>query len=164
MHHSYSRIVMIVIESGALVSIVLLVVTVFMLVSYFYPYDVSTASGRASYQILFYASNIQGPITVCIFCISMQWLKITLPLQGIGPTLIALRVAEEQPQTHANTATRTNQLSRLTFRRTVQNPNDNIQVSRTQLSAMGLSLSDRGEHIETGEDCIDVTHYVPTAQ
>lgn len=66
MHHSYAKILEIVIESAALLSIVLLCITVVELASYVHPFDVSTSYGMALDHMAVYLLYCQGPTTVRI--------------------------------------------------------------------------------------------------
>lgn len=64
MQHSYAKIVEILIESAALVSIVLLGVAILELISYVSPYKLGTTSGRHLFQMLQYLSSLYTPVTV----------------------------------------------------------------------------------------------------
>ncbi|KAF5317952.1 hypothetical protein D9619_012050 [Psilocybe cf. subviscida] len=101
MLHSYTKIIEILIESAALITIVNVVQAILQLISVTHPISLTNTSGVVIFELYQYLSFIQGPVI------------------GIAPTLIALRVAEEQPRTKVVSSNQqTNILSRLTFRRT----------------------------------------------
>lgn len=146
MRHSYAKVIEIVIESAVLVSIVLLGIAILEVGSYVHTYHMRTASGRALYQTFEYLSYCQGPITVRVFT-TVNVAVITLAVQGIGPTLIAFRVAEEPPHNEINSTKRTGPVSRLTFRRTARRPGKKSQAADVQPSTNGFGTS----HLEGGE-------------
>lgn len=65
MRYSYGKIIEILIQSAALVSIVLLPSSILELVDYVRPYRLDTTTGRVLYQMWMYLGYIQGPVTVC---------------------------------------------------------------------------------------------------
>jgi hypothetical protein len=64
MQHSYTRIIRILIESAALLSISGLILAILDLVSYFNPYKLNTQTGRFLFQIFVCITYTQAPITV----------------------------------------------------------------------------------------------------
>ncbi|KAF5317745.1 hypothetical protein D9619_012549 [Psilocybe cf. subviscida] len=158
MHYSYTRIVQILVESAALVSIVGLGVGSLQLVTYIQPYDMSTSSGRLLYQLLQYLAAVQTPImvgdSVVVFIVVHH---LNTASQGIGPTLIAFRVAEERSQTrdHA-TSTRTSPLSRLTFRRTAPGGNVDSLTPRTRASTIQFGQAHQSEQMDCVQAYVDI--------
>lgn len=66
MRNSYAKIIEIVIESAAIVSIVFLGPVILALSKYPHPFSLRTPSGRATYQTFLYLTFIQAPIMVRI--------------------------------------------------------------------------------------------------
>ncbi|KAF5328113.1 hypothetical protein D9619_013638 [Psilocybe cf. subviscida] len=99
MRYSYEKIREILVESAAIVLIGTLGLTIVDMVLYVHPVHLDTISGRFAYGAGEYINYLQSPTT------------------GIGPTLIAFRVAMQSPQTEVGPSHKTTAVSRLTFRR-----------------------------------------------
>lgn len=65
-NYSYAKIIEILTQSAALVSIFLFVSSVVELLDYMHPFTLSTARGRFFIQVIGYLTYIQAPVTVCI--------------------------------------------------------------------------------------------------
>ncbi|KAF5310294.1 hypothetical protein D9619_010139 [Psilocybe cf. subviscida] len=114
----YAKILEILVESAALVSIVALGITVTELLAYAHPYQLDSTTGRLSYYLRQYFSSLQGPAI------------------GIGPTLTTFRVVAQPPQTEVGPPHNTSVLSRLTFRRTGHNLNTDSQLPHIHTSTI----------------------------
>lgn len=70
-HYSYTKIVNILVESAALVSIIAILVAILELLAYLRPYNVDTTTGRFFYELSQYIFALQTPILVSflLFCI-----------------------------------------------------------------------------------------------
>lgn len=62
--HHYRRVIEILVQSAAIVSIVMLGLVILSLMAFVSPFDVSTASGRFCYQLYTYLVFAQNPILV----------------------------------------------------------------------------------------------------
>lgn len=77
MHHSYSKVIKIIVESGALVSTFMLALAILQLISFIHSFKLNTISGRVFTELTVYASAIQGPILVCFFaCLFVIFINI----------------------------------------------------------------------------------------
>lgn len=65
MHHSYAKVIEIIVESGALVSTIMLAEALLELVSFLQPFDLATKSGQILVQLAEYVSSFQTWIVVC---------------------------------------------------------------------------------------------------
>ncbi|KAF5309491.1 hypothetical protein D9619_012494 [Psilocybe cf. subviscida] len=95
--HSYAKTIEIIVESAALVSFITLVMGILELISYVHPYDLGTTSGLLVYRALVIVGRIQNPVI------------------GIGPTLIAFRVAAQPANTDIGATSGTMSLSHFTL-------------------------------------------------
>lgn len=72
MRHSYSKIIEILVQSAAIVSIVLFGMAVLILVSRTHPWNLNTTSGRFFFQLGEYLIFVQLPVSVripgCFYC------------------------------------------------------------------------------------------------
>lgn len=67
MHHSYTQIIVIIVESGALVSVLMLAAAFLQLISFVHPLDLESTSGKILFQATEYVSALKTPIIVrCI--------------------------------------------------------------------------------------------------
>ena len=66
MHHTYAKIVEILVESAALVSIFVLFAGGLNLANSVHPFDLETAAGKVLYEVLTYLSAIQSPMMVSV--------------------------------------------------------------------------------------------------
>lgn len=73
MQHSYTRIVVILVESAALVSVGALGVSILEVIGYVHPYNLNTQAGRFFSQMLRYLMYVQGPLIVRISSFSLLW-------------------------------------------------------------------------------------------
>ncbi|KAF5309194.1 hypothetical protein D9619_012831 [Psilocybe cf. subviscida] len=112
-HHTYAKIVEILTESAAIVSIFMLGTTVLDLILYVHPFDMSTRGGMFCYQLQVYLASM---------------LSLVL---GIAPTLIAFRVAEEPSHQETSATRRSGPLSRLTFRRVIRSTDTHSHAPHT---------------------------------
>lgn len=69
MQHSYTKAMKIIVESGALVSMLMLAEALLQLASFVHTFDLSTSSGKVLTQLLVYTTSIHTPIIVC--CLSL---------------------------------------------------------------------------------------------
>lgn len=83
--------------------------------------------------------------------------SVTLILQGIGPTLIAFRVANEPPRTEVNKTSEASPLSRLTFRRTARHSDIDSQTPSAWGSTGGEHLSSDLIHMGVDVQAISFT-------
>lgn len=159
MRHSYDKIVEILVESAALVAVVALAVAIMDLVSFVHPDRVSTESGRLFYVLSEILGLVQTPIVVRVSPTTLGFWLDNTAFQGIGPTLIALRVTEDVSQrTSANSTMKTRPLSNLAFRRTTHNTSPISQDLQTvaQVSIVRHDLADGREHVSGIQPSIDV--------
>lgn len=109
MRRSYFRVVEILFESAALVCIVFLAIAIIDLIDYIHPFNLRTIGERVLFEVSWHLWISQGPITVCT-CYMTLCLSYIIDhdnfLQGIAPTLIALRVTHKPPQTETNPTSR----------------------------------------------------------
>ncbi|KAF5310033.1 hypothetical protein D9619_010140 [Psilocybe cf. subviscida] len=137
-HCSYAKVVEILVESAALVSIVALGITVMELLDYARPYKLGTMAGRVSYDVMEYLSYLKGPAI------------------GIGPTLTAFRVAAQPSQTEVGPPHNTSVLSRLTFRRTGHNSNTDTQLPHTQISTIRFGSAHEKDSVGSVQSSMDM--------
>lgn len=83
-------------------------------------------------------------------------INTSLYLQGIGPTVIAFRIAEEPPRTEVNPSSRSSPLSRLTFRRTARDTTFNSQVQDSHISTTQFISAQEEENINTSRGSMDM--------
>ncbi|KAF5310045.1 hypothetical protein D9619_010129 [Psilocybe cf. subviscida] len=92
MHHSYRRVIEIVVQSAALISVPLVIGCILDFVSWYIPETVNTTGGLVRYEFNTYIDNIQAT------------------LLGIAPTLVALHVVNDPPRVERNTSNQGNPL------------------------------------------------------
>ncbi|KAF5309191.1 hypothetical protein D9619_012836 [Psilocybe cf. subviscida] len=109
----------------------------------FSKYLYSTTSGRFFFQLW-----------ACL-------LYVQLPISGIGPTLIAFRVAEETYQTEVGSTSRTSPLSGLKFRRTTPATATDIESQPTRVSTIQFVPAygvDHASSVRTDSD-VEAQHH-----
>ena len=145
MHHSYTQIIVIIVESGALVSVLMLAAAFLQLISFVHPLDLESTSGKILFQVGEYVSALKTSIIVRCVGGFLIFINILINYQGIGPTLIAFRVSEETPRTEVDPTSRSRTLSRLTFRRTTRGTTSNSQARDSHVSIIrSMSAHEEG--------------------
>ncbi|KAF5321955.1 hypothetical protein D9619_000016 [Psilocybe cf. subviscida] len=131
--HSYTKVLQILVESAALVSVVLSGVFILSLIDAVHIFNLGTMRGKVMLQMASYFGYMQGPVI------------------GIAPTLIAFRVAKGGPlQTEING---TNPPSHLRFRRAADNNN---VTPRTMVSTMEFGPSQGEDSLSTVQTRVDM--------
>ncbi|KAF5309188.1 hypothetical protein D9619_012839 [Psilocybe cf. subviscida] len=137
MRRSYAKAVRILVQSAAIVSIVQLGMTVLQLISFFHSYNVHTSTGKFCSYMYDYLGYMQGPAA------------------GIGPTLIAFRVAEEphRDETETDLINRKSWLSHLLSRSTTSNTITDRQIAGTMAPTICFGSVQDGS--SSAQTCMD---------
>ncbi|KAF5311104.1 hypothetical protein D9619_007632 [Psilocybe cf. subviscida] len=117
MRHSYAKIIEILVQSAALVSIVVVGSAIPEAYNIIQPFALGTTTGNVLYRMDQYTSYILCPVL------------------GIGPTLIAFRVAKEPSKTLINATKGAMLLSRLIFQRTARNTSSDGETTEFRVGS-----------------------------
>lgn len=138
MRRTYARIVIILVESAALVSVIGLLTTILIFQGYVHPSKLYTTSGGEIFQLAYYLGALVNPVMVIT---PVAWLIIQstdIDIQGIGPTLIAIRVANEPSKATSDPPSGNHALSHLTFRRSSRSTDAANEITRTTVSRVSF--------------------------
>lgn len=135
--YSYTKVIEILVESAAVQSAVLLVAGVINVMVAERPTDVGVL-------LVAYTSVFRRTIVVMIsLYLSDNITPTDAKTQGIAPTLIAFRVADEKTHTENNSATRTSPLMHITFKRSTYGADTNSVAQRTWMSTVHFDRTHR---------------------
>ncbi|KAF5313766.1 hypothetical protein D9619_013679 [Psilocybe cf. subviscida] len=119
--YSYTKVIEILVQSAALQSAVLLVNGIIVFMAYVDP-------------------------TLLVAQMNAYTSSFRRVLMGIAPTLIAFRVADEEPRTEITVTNRSAPISHLTFRRSTRGMDTDSRSQRTWISTIHFDGSDREDY------------------
>jgi hypothetical protein len=161
-NYTYSKVIEILVQSAALQSLVMIVDSIAEIGTYILVASNSNniALALAFLQIAAYSSSCRLAVMVRVYFILLfPRKKLIHPIkQGIAPTLIAFRVAEERPRTEVDSTSRESPLSGLAFKHSARHSDTESDAKRTWMSTIRFGSVQRDDpviSVNLGNDLVD---------
>jgi hypothetical protein len=146
-HYSYTKIIEILVQSAALESVVMMVNCFADIGQYAFSAFNHNNGSFLLLQLSTYASAFRFFVIVRVYLFPELAAVTDRPTQGVAPTLIAFRVAEETPRTEVNSTNKSSPLSRLAFRRSAHHTDKESGVQHTWISTIRFGSTHRDDPV-----------------